>query len=138
MTFRPQRPEGWYVQRDIWALVQSFPSERIRIYRRSARPTSVTSLGQPVYGELTVYSGKALVVPAGGTVERYGLGQVEEDQPQLLIPGDRDIRQGDFLVHQGLTPAGTFRPGRTYIVSFPMNHWRNFSVVVCRIYQQGT
>jgi len=109
-------------------LVRSFPSERIRIWRQSARPTSVDEYGQPSYGETTVYVGEALFSAANGSVTRYGLGQVEEEKPLILVPGKRDIQPGDFFRRRGLL----------YQIQWAPNHWPGFTAGTVVKYEQGT
>jgi len=135
--FRPQKPPRWYVQRDIAILVGSFPSEHIRITRRTG-VSSVSATGQPVYGIAVIFEGKALVAPKDGTLERIGIGQIEQDNPVLLIPGFHDIRQGDFLLRGEPEPDGSEAPARLYIVTFNADAWHAFSVVTMRNYRQGT
>ena len=126
MGMRAIRPRRFYVQRDIQMLVRTFPSERVVITRG----------GEPIYGEygeiidwtaIPVFDGEALVIPADGSVADYGLGQVENKNPQILVPGTRDIQQGDFVV----------LADRRYQVEFEPNHWHGFVVVRLEQYQQG-
>jgi hypothetical protein len=67
------------------------------------------------YGEMvptfdSVYAGKALVRPAGGTTEGYGLGTVENYKLVVLINGTFNIRQADIV---------TINDGREYEVMYP-------------------
>lgn len=122
---RAIKPRRWAVQRDIQMLVRTFPAVTIVIFR-----------GQRIYdnGEVVgwdeshiVYRGEALKIPATGTVADYGLGQVENLAPQLLISGDRDIQQADFVRLDG----------RLYQVEFPPNPWRAYTQVKLKQYEQG-
>ncbi len=135
--FRPQKPPRWYVQRDIQILVRSFPSEHIRITRRGAI-TSVSASGQPNYAITVVFEGEALVAPHDGTLERIGIGQIEQDNPVLLVPGFHKILQGDFLLRGEPEPDGSVDTARLYVVTFNANAWHAFSVVTMRNYRQGT
>jgi hypothetical protein len=117
---RGQRPPRFYVQRDIQILVRSFPSERLQVFRLGEPRTSgaTLDLGEVTYPEVTVFNGEALFIPAGGTVARYGLGEVEEDTPQVLIPGWHDIQQGDRVRRQQMLPGGRFSEPRLYVVMY--------------------
>ena len=114
---RAVKPRRWAVQRDIQGLIRTFPSQTVVIFR-----------GTRIYGDLgevlgfdqtIVYRGEALLIPATGTVADYGLGQVENLMPQLLVSGTRDIEQGDFVELEG----------RTYQVEFPPNAWHAFTQI---------
>ena len=128
MSQRAPRIPLHQVQRDVQMLVRTFPSQRIRIYRLSDRPTSVDDYGQPTYEEVTVYIGEALFSDASGNVTRYGLGQVEEEKPMLLVPGKRDIRPGDFFR----------RGGKRYQLQHAPDHWPGFTAATVVLYEQGT
>lgn len=123
---RAVKPRRWAVQRDIQMLIRTFPSEAIVIFRgvREYGP-----LNQIVRWNETniIFRGEALVIPATGTVADYGLGQVENMQPQILISGHRDIQQGDFVKLQG----------RKYQVEFAPNPWHAFTLVKLAQFQQG-
>lgn len=134
--FRGQRPPRWFIQRDIHMLVRSFPSERVRIFRYGDI-VSTDPLGQPVYAEVEVFNGEALYIPETGEVARYGLGQVEEDQPRLLVPGWHPIKQGDFVTRQERLPGGGFGDARPYQVEYPPDHWHAYSVIVLANFGQG-
>ncbi len=123
---RAVKPRRWAVQRDIQMLLRTFPSETITVFRGVR---TYGGLGQITGWNETniVYRGEALVIPATGTVADYGLGQVENLQPQLLISGNRDIQQGDFVRLKGLK----------YQVEFQPNAWRAFLQVKLAQYQQG-
>lgn len=116
------------VQRDIQMLVRTFPSERLRVWRYSDRPVSVDEYGQPTYSEVTVYYGECLWSDASGDVTRYGLGQVEEEKPVLLIPGKRDVRPGDFFRRKGLL----------YQLQHAPDYWPGFTSATVVKYEQGT
>lgn len=128
MTQRAPRLPLHRVQRDIQMLVRTFPSERIKIWRHSARPDAVDDYGQPTYDEETVYIGEALFSDASGSVSRYGLGQVEEEKPMILIPGKRDIQPGDFFR----------RAGKLYQIQYAPDHWPGFTVGTVVRFEQGT
>jgi hypothetical protein len=115
------------VQRDIQMLVRTFPSQRLRIFRRSDRPTAVDDYGQPSYTETTVYWGEVLFSDASGTVTRYGLGQVEEEKPILLIPGKRDVRPGDFFRRDDVL----------YQIQHAPAYWPGFTSGTVVKYEQG-
>jgi len=122
---RAIKPRRWGVQRDIQMLIRTFPSEAIVVFRGKR---TYGGLGQTTGWNEThiVYRGEALVIPATGTVASYGLGQVENLQPQLLVSGDRDIQQGDFVRLKG----------RKYQVEFQPNAWRAFLQIKLTQYQQ--
>ena len=124
---RARRTPRWFVQRDIQMLVRTFPSETI-VIRRGRRIFPGGGLGQQKWVYDIVYMGEALVIPAGGEVADYGLGQVENKNPLLLISGNRDIAQGDFVTLQG----------RSYQVEFEPDHWNAFLQVKLAQHQQGT
>jgi len=107
-------------------LIRTFPSETISVFRGVR---TYGSLGQIVlWNEANVvFRGEALVIPADGSVADYGLGQVENLNPQLLIPGTRDIQQGDFVRYQN----------RKYQVEFAPNNWQGFLAIKLAQYQQG-
>jgi hypothetical protein len=123
---RAIKPRRWFVQRDIQMLIRTFPSESIAVFRGVR---TFGSLGQTVRWNETniVYRGEALVIPATGAVADYGLGQVENKNPQLLISGNRDIEQGDFVRYQN----------RKYQVEFEPNHWHAFLQITLAQFQQG-
>ena len=128
MTTRAIRLPQQRIQRDIQMLVRSFPSEHIVVQRNSERPTSVDLYGQPAYSQTVIFSGEALFSDAGGNVTRYGLGQVEEEKPMVLFPGEHDIRPGDF-----------FRRGdKLYQIDYAPDHWPGFTSATIHLYQQGT
>ena len=128
--FRGLRPPAWFVQRDIHILVRSFPSEWVQILRGTQ--TSQTDYMEPVETMTLVYTGEGLFVPAGGTVERYGLGQVEEDKPKILIHGHVDIQQGDYCSRSRLLPGGRgWTDPRWYQVLYEPNYWHaNVSITL--------
>lgn len=128
MTMRAVRIPQHRVQRDVQMLVRSFPSERITVWRNSTRPTSVDDYGQPNFSRSIVFEGEALFSDASGNVTRYGLGQVEEEKPMVLFPGEHDIRPGDFFE----------RAGKLYQIDYAPDHWPGFTPATVRLYQQGT
>lgn len=103
-----------FIRRDIQTLIRTFPSETITITR--ATPGTWNDLGDHTPGAAIIYLGEALVIPAGGTVNVLGLGQVEDKNPRLLISGSWPIEQGDevILAH------------RRYTVAFEPDHWQSF------------
>lgn len=137
--FRPQRPPRWFVQRDIQILCRSFPSERMVVFRLGEPQTSqeALDLGEPTYPEETVFDGEALFIPAGGTVARYGLGEVEEDKPQVLIPGWQEINQGDRVRVIPMNPDGSEGTIRLYVVLYAPNPWQGFTHVTLENFGQG-
>lgn len=136
---RGQRAPRFYVQRDIQALVRSFPNERLVVFRLGGAQTSgdTLDLGEVTYPEITVFNGEALFIPAGGTVSRYGLGEVEEDKPQVLIPGWHDIQQGDRVRRSQMLPGGRFTQPRLYTVLYAPNVWYSFSHLTLENFGQG-
>lgn len=135
--FRGLRPPRWFVQRDIQILVRSFPSEHMVIFRQAADASSVNDLGEPVYPETVVFDGEALFIEAGGSVARFGLGEVEEDKPQMLVPGWYDIQQGDRVRRYTLLPDGEETVARIYLVSYAPKPWQNFCHIVLENFGQG-
>lgn len=135
--FRGQRAPRWFVQRDIQILIRSFPSEHMVIYRRGETAVSRTELGEPVYGEDVIFDGEALFIEAGGTVARYGLGEVEEDKPQMLIAGWHDVQQGDRVRRYRRLSDGNEAVARLYVVLFAPAPWQNYCHIVLENYGQG-
>ena len=134
--FRGWRPPLWFVQRDIAILIRSFPSGRITITR--PRIITTSEFGEPEEVFESVFVGEGLFVPAGGTVARYGLGQVEEDQPHLLVAGHHDIQQGDMVTIQQLLPGGRgWTPPRRYQVLYPPPYWHGFRDLTLENFEQG-
>jgi len=132
--FRGLRAPRWFVQRDIHALVRSFPSERLTI----VRPTTVVSGMETTTVDTVVFVGEALFIPQGGEVKRFGLGQVEEDRPYILVPGNHDIRQGDMVTRSQMLPGGVgWEPPRRYQILYPPNHWQAFTVCTLNNFEQG-
>ncbi len=134
--FRAANIPRWYVQQSIQALIRTFPSERLRIFRHGAI-TGVDGLGQQTYAETVVFEGEALYIPETGDVARYGLGQVEEDKPRMLVSGWHPIMQGDFVTRQERLPGGAFGDPRPYQIEYPPNHWHAFTVITLANYGQG-
>lgn len=135
--FRGLRPPGWFVQRDIQILTRSFPSEHMVIFRRALDASEVTDLGEPIYPETTVFDGEALFIEAGGSVARFGLGEVEEDKPQMLIPGWHDVQPGDRVRRYMLLPTGEEAVRRLYTVSYAPKPWFNFCHITLENFGQG-
>lgn len=134
--FRGWRPPLWYVQRDISILIRSFPSGRVVITR--PRQVTQSDFGEPAEEYDPVFTGEALFVPAGGTVARYGLGQVEEDKPRMLIAGWHDVQQGDMLTVSQLLPGGRgWTPPRRYQVLYAPVFWHGFIDLTLENYEQG-
>lgn len=126
MGYRAKKPFRWFVQRDIQVLIRTFPSEWVSIYRGRRLSGNVgQNLGWGV-GTL-IYQGEALVIPADGSVADYGLGQVENKNPQILVSGTRAFEQGDFVE----------LAGRKYQVEFEPNWWHGFSLLRLEQFQQG-
>lgn len=103
---RAVKPRPSFVRREIQVLIRTFPSVFVTITRN----IKTYLYGQQRMVPVTVFSGEVLVIPASGTVERYGLGQVENTQPQILVAGKRDIQQGDFVVMAGVVYQVEFAP----------------------------
>lgn len=110
-----RRPRAAIIQREIQYLTRAFPPRAVRVTREIVPYT--TSKGQripntPGQGiSKTVFIGEAIYIPAGGVVQLFGGGQVERTSPTLVIVGDRDIQQGDFVALDG----------RTYQVELALN-----------------
>lgn len=114
-------------------------SGAIQMLVRSFRPLAVTitrvtrlrmSAAKTVNSRdtVTIYAGEALVVPAGGMVQFSDIGVYEQKTDHLLVPGSRDIRQGDRVVLDN----------RTFEVDFAKNVWRAYVLVILKQIQQGT
>lgn len=125
MGFRIVKPRRFFVQRDVQMLVRAFPSESVTITR--ARRT-YSSGGQQRLVYDPIFMGEALVVPATGDVQDFGLGQVENKHPKILIAGTRDIQQGDFVL----------LAGRRYQVMFEPNAWHGFTLLNLAQWEQGS
>jgi len=138
-VFRPKRAPRWYVQRDIQILVRSFPSERLVVHRLAEESVAggTIDLGEVTYLEDPVFDGEALFIPRGGVVARYGLGEVEEDKPQVLIPGWHDIQQGDRVRRIPMLPDGSEGTTRLYTVHEAPDPWHGFTHVILENYGQG-
>lgn len=111
------------VQQIMQALIRSFEG-RVVVIERSRK--TYNRLGQQVMGWGVVYRGEALVVPATGDVATYGLGQVENKTPVLLVAGKRDIKQGDFLTVES----------RRYQVEFDPTWFESFMVLKLKQWEQ--
>ncbi len=81
------------VQHDIEELIRTFDAQHI-IVRRA---TDVWVQGESTKAYSPVYQGEGLIRPSSGTVDRYGVGQVENFDLMVLIAGKTDVRQGDFV-----------------------------------------
>jgi len=86
------------IQQTLQLLIRTFDSRSVTVERATK---TYSALKQQQLGMSTVYRGEALMVPAGSSVEVYGLGQVENASVQLLIVGRRGIQQGDFVTLDG-------------------------------------
>ncbi len=105
----------WQVQKQVQALIRSYGSTTAVIER--ARRT-FSELKQQRMVMDTVYRGEALFVPASGDVAIFGLGQVENKQPVLIVAGKRDIQQGDFVTHEKRRYQVEFEP--TYFEAYTL------------------
>lgn len=77
-------------------LIATFPSEMKEV-QRAVR--SYSKQGEnSTFTYTVVFSGEILVIPPGGSVQRFGLGQVENYDLGLLLTGQADVNQGDFLI----------------------------------------
>jgi hypothetical protein len=81
------------VQHDIEGIIRTFDAISLVV----RRGTDVWVDGESTKTYAIVYQGEALIRPGSGTVDRYGLGQVENLDLVVLIAGTTDIRQGDFV-----------------------------------------
>lgn len=107
MAWRFGRQNRLNVRRTIEELNRMFIPNYIRVKRRRFE---YNDYGEQVPTFDTIYRGQALVRPAGGTSETYGLGTVENYDLVVLINGDFDIRQSDVV---------TINDGREYEVMYP-------------------
>lgn len=95
-VIKPRLPQ---VHREIQTIIRTFPNRAVTI-ERSVRSFSSTT-GQKRLGLTTVYAGEALVIPAGAVIRQLPMGQIETLHPQLLVAGERNIQQGDFVTLDG-------------------------------------
>lgn len=122
-----RRPNGAIIQREIQYLTRAFPPRAVTIYREIL---TLSTLGQRRVSHpnrTVIFTGEALYIPAGGVVQLFGGGQVERTSPTLIVVGNRDIRQGDFVVIDG----------RTYLVEDPRNPQGAYVECGLQQYRQG-
>lgn len=106
-TYRGGRPNRLGIKRDVQFIARTFPHTFIHVKRLSEE---YNPHGESADHFTTIYKGDANVLPAGGTVEAYGMGTVENSDMTVLIVGKQDIRQGDIV---------TVNDGRQYEVQYP-------------------
>lgn len=123
---RAVKPSRARVQQDVQLLIRTFPSVYVQITRAS-RTYGGRFGAQTVGSDPVVYQGEALVIPAGASVNLYGLGQVESKNHQVLIAGHRDVQQGDLLTWEG----------KRYQVSQAPDPWRAFTLVTLQLFEQA-
>lgn len=124
--------DQWAIQQEIQELIREFPSRFIVLER--ARRKFVSGEQTLVY--TTVFRGEAIVRPPTGTVNTYGLGQTENFNYVILIAGQADIQQGDFLrFSQELLP-GMNASVRTFQVTQEPNMLGAFMQLTLEQYQQ--
>jgi hypothetical protein len=114
-------------QQQVLQQARTFYAERIRVWRAGAI-ISTDPLGEPQYSEVVLFDGEAKFIPASGEVKRFGLGQVEEVNPKLLIPGRWPIAQGDFFRYKGVLYQVTFQP----------YYFTGYTLCNVKRYEQGT
>jgi hypothetical protein len=117
-AFRGKRFQPLTLKREINRLMDIFPKTQIRVERLTEK-FSDTGSRLPDARTL-VYEGEALVRPASGDTEGYGLGTVENVSLVILVNGMFDLRQGDVV---------TVNDGREYEVDFPPHHFQAFTVL---------
>jgi len=117
MAYRGARVTVLQVKRDIHLLMEKFPKLEVIVSRFT---DTFTDTGAHARTQRKVYEGPALVRPASGDVEGYGLGTVENQSLVILINGLFDMAQGDLV---------TINDGREYEVDFPPRHFNAFTVL---------
>lgn len=122
MAFRASKVKTHLAQKQVQALIRSFDPITVQI-ERAVR--TFAPLKQQVMHFDIVYRGEALEIPATGAVTTFGMGQVENKQPRLMIAGKRDIRQGDFVTLHDRRYQVEFEPGwfnQSYTL-ITLNQW---------------
>jgi hypothetical protein len=116
MAYRGRRVTALQVKRDINRMMDLFPKQQVRV----ARLRDVFSdTGEQASDERTLlYEGEALVRPASGDTEGYGLGTVENLSLVILIMGVHGFAQGDVV---------TVNDGREYEIDLPPKHFNAFT-----------
>lgn len=116
MAYRGKRVTALGVKRSINQMMDLFPKEQVRVVRLRS---SFSETGEQVESDRTLlYEGEALVRPAGGDTEGYGLGTVENLSLVILIMGVHGFAQGDIV---------TVNDGREYEIDLPPTHFRAFT-----------
>jgi len=106
----PARVSRWQIQRDIQKHMRTFPTihavvfERVKGYDDYNQPTDGNATDH------TQYQGEVLLVPAGGNVQRFGLGEVEDFDYMMMIPGQRVVSQGAFTTIESRLYQVTDKP----------------------------
>ncbi|HET9562687.1 MAG TPA: hypothetical protein VFP01_11305 [Propionibacteriaceae bacterium] len=116
-AFRGKRFQPLQVKREINRMMDLFPKQQVRVKRLLDH---YTDTGVQTTAATLVYEGEALVRPASGDTEGYGLGTVENQSLVIVINGIFDMKQGDIV---------TVNDGREYEVDFPPHHMNAFTVL---------
>ena len=116
-AFRGKRFQPLMVKREINRMMDLFPKQQVRVKRLLEH---YDDTGTQTTDTTLLYEGEALVRPASGDTEGYGLGTVENQSLVILILGLFDLRQGDIV---------TVNDGREYEVDFPPHHMNAFTVI---------
>jgi hypothetical protein len=116
-AFRGKRFQPLQVKREINRMMDLFPKQQVRVKRLL---DVYTDTGVQTTAATLLYEGEALVRPASGETEGYGLGTVENLSLVILILGIFDLRQGDIV---------TVNDGREYEVDFPPHHMNAFTIL---------
>lgn len=116
-AFRGKRFQPLHVKREINRVMDLFPKQQVRVKRLLEQ---YSDTGVQTTASTLLYEGEALVRPASGETEGYGLGTVENLSLVILILGIFDLRQGDIV---------TVNDGREYEVDFPPHHMNAFTIL---------
>ncbi len=107
MAWRHGHPNRLNIMRDVQGVHRMFRPTYVRVKRLKL---IFDNTGSQVEAFVSIFDGDALVRPASGTTETYGLGTVENYKLVMMIRGDWGFRQGDIV---------TINDGREYEVQFP-------------------
>jgi len=87
------------VHRIAQQLIRAYTPVRVVVSRDT--PSYDNDYGENKPTITQIYAGEARLKLTTGTVNRFGLGQVENTSYIVLISGKRNIQQGDFLTWEG-------------------------------------
>lgn len=118
------------VLKDIQQVTRTFPTIYVEIKRAARTYTALKGQTLNLSTATIVFKGEVLHADtaAAGSLFRYPLGEVRiEQDDHLLINGDRDIRQGDFV---------QMPDGRLCVIKSTHNIWGVWVAAALQQYQQ--